>query len=133
MSFATQRAADAEFILSRENSEFGLSLQFWNSDLDPAVDPPTIPAEGDAAPRGCHFAQANDRREDEHGQSELRRVTVQVTKTAVPEFDPRGWMSVNGKIYVIESVHDADLITWVIRGSRDEPTQLGNSARLYGG
>lgn len=133
MSFAAQRAADAEFILSRETSEFGLSIQFWNSDLDPAVDPPTIPGEGASAPRGCHFAKANDRREDETGQSELRTVAVQLPKSVVPEFDPLGWMKVNGKLYVIDSVHDADLITWVIRGSLDEPTQHGNAARLYRG
>ena len=133
MSFETQRAADAEFIFSRANSEFGLTLQFWDSDLDPAEDDPSWPLAGEPAPRGKHFAQANDRREDDLGQGELRRVCVQVTKQAVPSFDPQGWMSVNGAVYVIESVHDADLITWVVRGSRDVPTQLGNSARLHGG
>jgi hypothetical protein len=127
LSFAAQRAADAEFILARENSEFGLAIQFWDSDLDPEADDPT------SSTRGQHFAQANDRREDEQGQSELRRVAVQVTKANVEAIDDEGWMSVNGKVYAIESVHDADLITWVIRGSLDEPTKLGNAARLYGG
>ena len=127
MAFAEAIARDTAHIITRANSEFGVSVSVWNNTLDPDVDDAT------ATVRGIRFGKSMERVDGGEGQYMQRRITVQVPKAALASVDRLGFVAINDEVFSIQSVSGDDDATWVIVGVREDQTLLGGAENLFGG
>ena len=132
MSFQDILARDMAHIISGTNSEFGVTVDYWESDkdvsedVDPAIEP-------DATVKGIHFQISGDRRDDADGQNAKTEVSVLIEKAELAEVDKQGHIRINGVIYSIRHVGNGDGATWKIRGCVDESFEYGRGDAIYGG
>lgn len=127
MSFQDLFSGAVAHIITRANSEFGVAMSYW----DPASDPDTDDADQTA--RCIRFERAATRRDDMDGQNALREVSIMVAKTELTTPDAKGWVGINGEVYSIRQISDADGATYHIRACRDDSFEYGRGNAMYGG
>lgn len=127
MSFQDVLARDMAHIITRTDSEFGVTVDYWASDADILVD------DADATVRGIRLESAGDRRDDGDGQNARRDVSVMIAKAELAAVDTKGWIAINGDTFSIRQVSDADGATWKIHACMDESFEYGRGDAMYGG
>ena len=126
MSFHDVLARDVAHIITRAESEFGVTVSYWESGSD-------IEGAADETVRGIRFEMAGNRRDDKDGQNALREISLLIDKAELDAVDHKGFVGVNGDVFSIRQVSDADGATWRIRACLDESFEYGRGDAMYGG
>ena len=132
MSFQDILARDMAHIISGTNSEFGVVVDYWESDKDVSDDADPV-IEPDATVNGIRFMISSDRRDDRDGQGAKTEVSVMVEKAELAAVDKQGYIRVDGVIYSIRHVGNGDGATWKIRACVDESFEYSRGDAIYGG
>lgn len=127
MSFQDVLARDMAYIITRTDSEFGVTVDYWGPTADPNV------ADADQTARGIRFERASNRRDDLDGQNAQREISVMIAKTELTDPDPKGWIGIGAEHFSIRQISDADTATWKITACLDESFEFGRGNAIYGG